>query len=1073
VATLADLVVRGRFDGSQINRGIAQTARELSRSAGDIQRSYQRTNAQMEQLNRTAGLAGRLLAGLGVSASLGALVRGIGGATARMDTLNRGLVAIEGSASAAAKEMAQLRDIARLPGIDLASAVQGASQLDAVQQNLPLVNRELREFANAIALSGGGAPEMQRVVTQLTQLSSKGKILSADLRPIIEAAPLVGRALKQAFGTVNAEDIEKLGLSTNDFLGQLLSAMEQLPRATSGVANDWENLTSGVSQAAAAFGTEFVPSIGGAIRSAGDFFTNLAQDTTEVRALADAAKSLTEALTIGGLAAGAVIATRALAGLAVASGAVSFLQLIPAVTGVADALTLLGFAARGLFAAIGPAGWLIVGIGALATYLFHQRDAAREAAASLDTYKSKLLGLNAADLAGEHQQQSALFARVKAQRDALKPLISNQEDASRDPTLPLRDRAEVDSALARNQRSYRRLGEILTDTAGHIRELREAEAGLATTNTNTTTTTTDVADLLKEEAKAVERLVNFYAELRARKKDAAALDLAQGSGETLAASLAGRAAAAPTGSDLQVGLLALERKLAEGLEIPLQFELSASQVREIQRQLDRNEFTITPRIVVTGPATTPRNLKPVDAGAIQSGYQEQQQRVQAITAEAKAAKEAALQHFRDTVQATQAVTSSFGDLADALGDVSPAVSGALRGVESFANGLTSFRAGRDQKGALGTLSQISGVVGMAAGVAQALGGLGLFGKSDAEREREEILKQNNEALDKLRASIDMSLRGGSTLQAAGGVAARVGGVTDFFRFLPTLTASLKDAGLTMAQLESIAKDQGITLTDSKGNVLPSAFRQLADALGITIERMTQFGNNLDDIQKRQSAYNKLFDVEASPQQQLNDAFNALKQMDKALLDREGLTNVNLDTEAGRNVLASGLQDIFKLIDTGKLTADLLGGFTDKNQLLDAILATKDGLNGLKDTADQVSDALTNVPQGFRIANLELIRFNAQAAATAASLAGSTSSAPPQTIGSDTTPWMPRTRPLEPAGPQVEYSDHRVTTFNVYQQPGEDGDALARRLEKMMDEKGRRDNLTNGKLATDPWSPRAR
>jgi hypothetical protein len=196
-------------------------------------------------------------------------------------------------------------------------------------------------------------------------------------------------------------------------------------------------------------------------------------------------------------------------------------------------------------------------------------------------------------------------------------------------------------------------------------------------------------------------------------------------------------------------------------------------------------------------------------------------------------------------------------------------------------------------------------------------------------------------------------------------------------------------------------------------------------------------------------------------------------MDKALLDREGLTNLNLDSEAGRNALVAGLRDIFRLIDGKELTADLLGSFTDKDQLLDAILATKDGLDALSDTANQVSDALTNVPQGFRIANLELARFNAQARSTAASLTGSTLPATAPT-GDAATPWVPRTPRLEPAaGSQVEYSDHRTYSINVVQQPGESGDDFARRVVALVTDSAIQDNLTAGRQPTDAWSPNPR
>jgi hypothetical protein len=281
---------------------------------------------------------------------------------------------------------------------------------------------------------------------------------------------------------------------------------------------------------------------------------------------------------------------------------------------------------------------------------------------------------------------------------------------------------------------------------------------------------------------------------------------------------------------------------------------------------------------------------------------------------------------------------------------------------------------------------------------------------------------------------------------------------------------LRGFGLTLEQLAVIAQGVGVTILDSAGRVIPGALVQLNKALHDASRSVQEFGKSFEGQQRLADARLEIFDL-SGPLDQLKAQYSLLAKTAPDLLKQFGLANLNLDSAGAQRVLEQGLRDVFDALQNGQLTADQLGGFADVGEFLDSLLGTDRALDGLADTASKVSDALTNVPQGFRIFNAELARFNAQAAATAASLTGSTPAAPPQTIGSDSAPWVPRTRPLEPAGPQVEYSDHRVTTFNVYQQPGENQDALVRRLEKMMDEKARRDNLTNGKLPTDPWSPR--
>lgn len=180
-------------------------------------------------------------------------------AAVELDSLKRGLTAITGSSDEARRQLERLTQIAKLPGIGFQEAIQGSIRLQAVGFSAKEAETALRQFSNAIALTGGGRDELNRVTVQLGQLAAKGKVLSQDLRPIIEAAPAVGRALLQAFGTVNADDIQELGLSSKEFLSILTSQLEQLPRAAAGAKNSFENFRDELFQAAAAVGTSLLP----------------------------------------------------------------------------------------------------------------------------------------------------------------------------------------------------------------------------------------------------------------------------------------------------------------------------------------------------------------------------------------------------------------------------------------------------------------------------------------------------------------------------------------------------------------------------------------------------------------------------------------------------------------------------------------------------------------------------------------------------------------------------------------------------------------------------------------------
>jgi tape measure domain-containing protein len=203
-------------------------------------------------------------------------------AAVTIDSLRRGLIAIVGSSAEAEVQLKRLTEIAKLPGIGFEEAIQGSIRLQAVGFSAKDAEKALIEFSNAIALTGGGREELSRVTVQLGQLAAKGKVLSQDLRPIIEAAPAVGRALKAAFGTVNADDIANLTTNSREFLDVLTKELEKLPRVAGGAKNAFENFRDTIFRASAAIGDALIPVLSNLIDVIGPAVTQLAQSFREL-----------------------------------------------------------------------------------------------------------------------------------------------------------------------------------------------------------------------------------------------------------------------------------------------------------------------------------------------------------------------------------------------------------------------------------------------------------------------------------------------------------------------------------------------------------------------------------------------------------------------------------------------------------------------------------------------------------------------------------------------------------------------------------------------------------------------
>lgn len=218
---------------------LARAIVQLGLDDRDLIRGYERSIRATQAFADATERVGASMT-LGVTAPALALGGAVLKAAGDLESLRKGLEAVAGSN--ATEQLGRLAEIAKLPGIGFEEAIQGSVRLQAVGFSAQGAERSLKAFANAIALTGGGRAELASVTVQLGQLSAKGKVLAQDLRPIIEASPAVGKALREAFGTVDSEQIQALGLSTGEFLDTLLSRLERLPTVQGGLKNAFENL---------------------------------------------------------------------------------------------------------------------------------------------------------------------------------------------------------------------------------------------------------------------------------------------------------------------------------------------------------------------------------------------------------------------------------------------------------------------------------------------------------------------------------------------------------------------------------------------------------------------------------------------------------------------------------------------------------------------------------------------------------------------------------------------------------------------------------------------------------------
>ena len=233
-------------NAAQLNLKLGIDVSSLSRELGKVESRMSKFGSQMQNIGSTMTQSITLpLLGVG-AASLKAF--------ADMEKLENGLIAIMGSSEGAKEELDKLRKVAENPGLALPQVVQASASLQSVGMSADAARETITQFGNAVARSGGGAEQFSGVTLALSQISAVGKVTQEDLNQIKERLPEFARVMKEEFGTVTAEGINAIGVSSEDFITRSVSALAKLERAQGGLGNTFDNLKDNVTASLAEFG---------------------------------------------------------------------------------------------------------------------------------------------------------------------------------------------------------------------------------------------------------------------------------------------------------------------------------------------------------------------------------------------------------------------------------------------------------------------------------------------------------------------------------------------------------------------------------------------------------------------------------------------------------------------------------------------------------------------------------------------------------------------------------------------------------------------------------------------------
>lgn len=243
----------------------------------------------------------------------------------------------------------QVRELAKLPNIGVFDGAQSVIQLRAAGASAQLATRSIKSFANAITEAGGSATDLSPALVNLQQFLSTGHINQVDLRQLSSRIPQVNEALKNAFGTTDVKQLNKLPMQ--EFINGLITELEKIPLVAGGAGMAMEQFGDDMLFASASIGEMLEKSfnISGIIGSMGDLIGNV---TDNLKALSpEAQKSI---LALGSM---AVILPAITAAI---GGAIKVIPILLTGFGAISGTVGLVVAALGLGAAAIITNWDIV-----------------------------------------------------------------------------------------------------------------------------------------------------------------------------------------------------------------------------------------------------------------------------------------------------------------------------------------------------------------------------------------------------------------------------------------------------------------------------------------------------------------------------------------------------------------------------------------------------------------------------------------------------------------------------------------------------------------------------------------
>lgn len=183
------------------------------------------------------------------SSAIQPLVAGMGSlvdAAKQYDSIRSRLIAAEGSQALGTQDFKEVQEMAKKPGLGFEQAASAMATLRGMKVTAAEAKQLILGVAQANASAAGTAEQFGAVMYQIQQSVSLGRLMSEDLKPIMQQIPTLGAAIQEHFGASQAEELNKRlkesGKSVRDFWMEVAQLGQNLPAAGETIANNLDNI---------------------------------------------------------------------------------------------------------------------------------------------------------------------------------------------------------------------------------------------------------------------------------------------------------------------------------------------------------------------------------------------------------------------------------------------------------------------------------------------------------------------------------------------------------------------------------------------------------------------------------------------------------------------------------------------------------------------------------------------------------------------------------------------------------------------------------------------------------------